>query len=675
MKALKYAGIAFGIIAILIVGGIAFVASQFDADRIKSELARVVQEKKQRTLKIDGALELSFWPNVGVRLGKLSLSEHASAQTFAAVESARVSVAVLPLLSKRIVVNAVEVDGVKAALVKHKDGTLNIDDLISKDKTESQPVQLDVAAIKVGNVRLTWQDEKSGSTTTISGLDLSTGRVQADTGKQVFQVDALALAVKGKIDADDRRESPGDSFDIRLDAPKLAVTPEKSGGETITLAAVVAGAQRNINAKLTLSGVEGTAQAFKVAKLAFSLDARAGETAVKGGFDSALAADPGRQTVALEKFAGSFDIANPQMPMKQVKLPITGALHADLATQSAAGHLATQFDESKIALKFDVAKFAPLALGFDLDIDRLNVDKYLPPKKAGESGGKGGDGKLDLSALKGLNANGTVKIGSLQVANIKAANVRLQIRAANGRLDIAPHSASLYNGTLNGGLSLDANGNAVAAKENLAGISINPLMKDAVDKDLLEGRGSVTLDVTARGETVAAMKKALGGSASLALKDGAIKGINLAQSFRELKSKFSGRQDAVQQAKQTDKTDFSELSASFRIAGGVAHNEDLAAKSPFLRLAGAGDIDIGNNAMNYLAKASIVATAGGQGAKDLDYLKGVTVPVRASGPFDNLSYRIEFAGLASEAVKAKVEEKTQAVQQQAKDKLKGLFGR
>ena len=35
------------------------------------------------------------------------------------------------------------------------------------------------------------------------------------------------------------------------------------------------------------------------------------------------------------------------------------------------------------------------------------------------------------------------------------------------------------------------------------------------------------------------------------------------------------------------KTDFSEMSASFKIAGGVAQNDDLKAQSPFLRLGGA----------------------------------------------------------------------------------------
>jgi AsmA protein len=106
---------------------------------------------------------------------------------------------------------------------------------------------------------------------------------------------------------------------------------------------------------------------------------------LKARLDSPVAANVAAQTVALEKLAGSLDLANPQMPMKQLKLPLAGSLRADLAKQSAALELGTQFDESKIAPN-SVAKFAPLALGFDLDIDQLNVDKYLPPKKAEEKG-------------------------------------------------------------------------------------------------------------------------------------------------------------------------------------------------------------------------------------------------------------------------------------------------
>jgi AsmA protein len=534
-------------------------------------------------------------------------------------------------------------------------------------------VQLDIASVRISDAELSWRDERAGTVTTLTGLQFGTGRLRADTGRKAYSVEGLSLAMKGRNET----KAGADVFELRLEAPKLVVTPEKSEGGNMTLSATLAGPQRNVTARLALSGVEGSASVVKIARLAFDVDAKAGEASLKGRLESALDADLGKQVLGLEKIAGSFDIAHPKMPMKQVKLPVSGALHADFGKKSADGRLSTQFDESKIALKFGVS--APLALSFDLDVDRLNVDKYLPPKTDKKAEDKKEEGKLDFSALKGLDLNGTVKVGQLQAAGVKAGNLRLQLRAAGGRLDVAPISANLYDGTASGGLSLDANGNAVAIKQNLANVSINPLLRDAVSKDIVEGRGNIAIDVTTRGDTVGAMKRALAGSAGVALRDGAIKGINVAQSFRDLKAKFSSKQDAVQQAKATDKTDFSELSASFRISGGVAHNEDLSAKSPFLRLSGSGDIDIGASQLNYLAKASVVGTTGGQGAKDLEQLKGLTVPVRLTGPFDNPSWKIEFAGLATEAVKARVDEKRQEIQQKAqdqvRDKLKGLFGK
>jgi AsmA protein len=105
----------------------------------------------------------------------------------------------------------------------------------------------------------------------------------------------------------------------------------------------------------------------------------------------------------------------------------------------------------------------------------------------------------------------------------------------------------------------------------------------------------------------------------------------------------------------------------------------LSGKSPLLRLGGEGDIDIGNENLDYLVKATVVATAAGQGGKELVDLKGVTVPVKLSGPFTAPQYKIDFAGIAAGAAKAVVEGKKEEikakVQDQLQDKLKGLFGR
>jgi AsmA protein len=171
------------------------------------------------------------------------------------------------------------------------------------------------------------------------------------------------------------------------------------------------------------------------------------------------------------------------------------------------------------------------------------------------------------------------------------------------------------------------------------------------------------------------MKKALDGSASVHLVDGAIKGINIASALRTAQAKLGGGTQ-TQSASATEQTDFSELKASFNIRKGVAHNEDLAAKSPLLRLGGNGDINIGAGAMDYVAKATVVGTLEGQGGRELSQLKGVTVPVRISGPFEALKYSLDTKSLVTESAKAKIEQKKEEVKEKAKEKLlKGLFGR
>jgi AsmA protein len=262
---------------------------------------------------------------------------------------------------------------------------------------------------------------------------------------------------------------------------------------------------------------------------------------------------------------------------------------------------------------------------------------------------------VDLSALKGLNANGRLQVGALQANGLKLANVKAEVRAANGRLDIAPHSANLYEGSMNGALSAQADGRVVV-KETLTGVAVGPLLRDFAQKDTLEGKGTVALDVNAAGKTVNTMKKSLAGTARVQLKDGAIKGINLAEVFRKAKTAL-GSQDAKAQAREAQQTDFSEMTASFTIKNGVAHNEDLDVKSPLFRISGKGDIDIGNSSLDYVTNATVVATTKGQEGTDLEQLSGLTVPVRLSGPFDALKYHVDYAGAASQFAKSKAGER------------------
>src|SRR6185503_9842659 len=177
------------------------------------------------------------------------------------------------------------------------------------------------------------------------------------------------------------------------------------------------------------------------------------------------------------------------------------------------------------------------------------------------------DTPVDLSFLKGLDAQGRLQFGALQVKGLKLANVKAEVRAADGQLDL-PHAANLYEGSVAGALTARADGR-VLVKDSLTGVQVGPLLRDFAQKDTLEGKGNVSLDVNTSGKSVNAMKKALAGNARVNLKDGAIKGINLAEVFRKAKTAL-GSQSARAEASKDQKTDFSELNATFQIKNGVA---------------------------------------------------------------------------------------------------------
>ena len=271
--------------------------------------------------------------------------------------------------------------------------------------------------------------------------------------------------------------------------------------------------------------------------------------------------------------------------------------------------------------------------------------------------------------MKPLNLNGKLQVGQLQVNNIKAANVRVGMRAKGGLLDVEPLAANLYQGAAAGSISVNANNNHFVIKQKLTGIAIGPLLRDAADKDILEGKGNVALDVTTNGNLVSAMKRQLNGTARMELRDGAIKGIDLAGAVRTVKAQF-GAKDAEGSGSQAQKTEFSELTATFAIKNGVAHNDDLMLKSPFIRVTGAGKVDVGADAVDYVVKTSVVGTTTGQGGKELSELKGLTIPVRVAGPYTALKYKVEFSQMIGSASKEALKEAgAQALKEVTKGKL------
>ncbi len=686
-KILKYLLLIAGGIAVVLIAAAAYVAASFNPNDYKPQIVQLVKEKLDRRLEIKGDIKLAFFPALGADLGGVTLSEHASGKEFAAVDAVRVALQLLPLLSREVVISRIEVRGLRAILVKHKDGSTNIDDLIggaqkpkqaggAQDKAAQTPIQFNIDHVLVENASLGYVDERSGAKYSLNKLQLKTGKI---AGAMPADID-LSFALGAN--------QPEANVDVHFKT-RLAYAPDSGRFKLETLDLGLKGEAAGINLlALGLTGsVEGDAQSIKSGELVLDLDAKQGNDTIKGKLTSPLAVDLGAQTVDLSKLSAKFALSDPKSAHGPVTLDIAGRAHADLPRQRASLDFSTKFDESAVTGKAGLVHFSPPVYVFDVNVDRLDADRYSGATKpeGGGAAGKGGAGEpelaLDFAALKTLQANGSVKIGALKLASLRLQNLRLDAKAGGGRLDLNPLSADLYQGKMSGSVSLIAAATPrLAVKQNLTGISIGPLLKDAVDKDLLEGKGNLALDVSGQGATLSALKKALNGSASLNLADGALKGINIGETIRNAKAKLGTLTGQTTQASNAaEKTDFTELKASFAIRNGVAHNSDLSLKSPLLRLGGEGDVNIGSDSVDYLAKATLVATAAGQGGKDVSELKGVMVPVHISGPFTSLSYKLDFnamiEGAAQQKIDAKKEELKSKAQDKLKDRLKGLFGR
>ena len=338
--------------------------------------------------------------------------------------------------------------------------------------------------------------------------------------------------------------------------------------------------------------------------------------------------------------------------------------------------LAAKVDDSQINANIGIARFSDPIYSFNVNIDKLDADKYITKSDKPVAKTNSADTPIDLSALKKLNASGEAKIGWLKIANVKTQNVNIGLKAADGIATVSPFSANLYQGSMSGLLKVDARATpSITFKQNMQGIAIGPLLVDAINNDMLEGKGTLNVDVTTTGNTVGALKKALAGNAAVNLADGAVKGVDIAGTIRDMKSKVNVFKDKSSVgADQTKKTDFSELTATFTIKNGVAHNEDLAMKAPVLRLAKGdshGDIDIGNETINYLAKPTVVKSLKGQGGADLDSLAGFGIPVKITGTFSAPKFGMDFAAIGAAVAKSKLLDSVGGDKAEA---LKGLTG-
>jgi AsmA protein len=846
--------IAFGIAALLAVLllVVVYLAVTFNPNDYKPTVIQLVKDKKQRTLDIKGDIKLSFWPKIGADLGEITLSEHQSDKQFAAIKSAKVALAVLPLLKKQIVVDTVYLDGAQVNVIQHADGSFNFDDLLSKEEEESQQINFDVQGVKITNTQASFSNEGTGAKYSVDQFNLTTGQValkkpfdvatdfhlvanqpavnakaaikaniMADPEGKHFVVKGLDAQLKGalldgqdvtvtaqgSVDVDAAKTAldvsglklamqgdfKGTQRDVSVQASALKVNPTLISSDKVLLSLKQKDANGDVDLAVVLAELKGNQQAVESKGITADVNVNAGARKVEGHFASPVKANLADLIFEVPALAGKFDIKDPALPngamqgqfklaahanvkQEQVKTTFDLSLaetklngdvsvagfstphigfkvHADTLNLNAllgnAGGkkeaaaastkasskadkpadlsalktlfldgsinigkilyspytlsglnvgikadgqklalqgLDVKLDDTRIQGNVGVSQFSKPLYTFDLNIDKLDLNRYLPAAEAkagddkpAEKTADKGEQPIDLSALKALNAQGNIRVGWLKYGKTEAKNLNIGLKAQDGLASLDPLNVDVYQGRVRGAVRLDARATpAVAIQQSLQNIAVGPLLVDTINNDMLSGNGNLNLNVTAQGNTVTALKKSLGGSVDLRMAEGAVKGFDLAGAIRDAKGKLNvlkGQSNA--DADKGKKTDFSELTATFNIKNGVAHNDDLAMKAPVFRLTkgeSKGDIDIGKEQINYVAKPTLVNSLKGQGGKDAEQLGSVGIPVKITGTFAAPKFGIDMAALGQALAKSvALDALTEKLGGSKADALKGLL--
>ncbi len=662
-KLIRWVGLGAAVLLALVVVAVVVLPLVIDPNDYKPEIAGAVESSTGRTLSMEGDLTLSVFPWLGIGIGQSELSNAAgfSNQPFAQVEQVQIRVKLLPLLSRKLVMDTVVLNGLQVSLETDKSGRTNWQDLSAGQASGKAPAEktpapageapvlagLAIGGVQIRHASIVWDDRRSGDRYQVEDLNLETGAIESGENVPV----SLSMRVTG------------------TGLPQKGLAPK-------------------LKFELALDPV---AQTLQLSDLRFEL----ADLVVEGGL-------AGKQIMGDASFDGALQVKtfSPRELMVELGLPVPETSdpavlgRADAALKFAAtthsmklSGIRLHLDDSTIDGNLSVADFTHPAIRFTIGLDTIDADRYLPPQQQAApvtptTAAAAGAGMIPVKMLRSLDVAGKLTIGELKAAQLRSRDIIMQLKAKDGVVRVHPATASLYEGSYKGDIKLDVRGAkpVISMNEAFSGVQVGPLLKDMMGQDRLQGKTEASAKLTARGQTPEEFQRTLNGKLAFAFTDGAVKGVNLIRMIRKAQAVVKGKTLPATDTPQ--QTDFSELSGSATVTNGVIRNNDLRAKSPLLRVDGKGKVSLPAQTIDYTAKVKLVGSLEGQSGKELQDLRGIAIPIQVGGTFSAPVYSLKLDSAVKDVAKKKIKKKIEKkirkkigkkLEKQLGDTLKGLF--
>ena len=660
---------------LLLITSVCILSFVIDPNDFKPEIAATVKNKTGRELALDGDLKFSLFPWIGISTGKIVLGNAPGFQdqSFATLDESHVNVLLLPLLSKKIEVSSITLKGLVINLARNKQGITNWADLGNfrsaevvgkQDEQQSIPTAalaaFAIGGIAIENARINWDDLKTDQHIELKDLNLNIDK---------FAIDKPVGIVASLIAFDSRSKSTQAitlNTELSVNGQFDSVTLRRSLCEVTSSGKNIPGTSLTT----TLSIADAVLNTTQQTAIIHGLQLKSGDIAV-------AAEITGTHTKDKPSFQGSVSIAsfNPAKVLQQlaIALPAMQDNHAlnklsinfDLATTTDSAdlqNLLMSLDDTQIKGSASIKDFDRPAVTFTMDIDTLDVDRYLPPvdKSSKPIASPAvllaiGTSILPVETLRKLNVNGAVSLGKLKVNDLAMQDIDIKLNAKNGVITTQQSIRQFYQGSYRGDLSMDTQGEKpmLTVNEKIDRIQIEPLLKDYKGKAGISGSITASAHLQGQGKKTDELKASLNGQLSFLFKDGTIKGFNLQKIINEGKALIKG--SALPADYKHDQTLFSEMSGTATITNGLIQNNNLTARSSKLRVDGKGNINLNSEALDYKIDAKLLSDDMDAEAEATTAKPKAALTINIAGTLDNPSYTIDIASLLTDNNKAKIE--------------------
>ncbi|MBL4647894.1 MAG: AsmA family protein, partial [Gammaproteobacteria bacterium] len=511
-KCLKITGVSAAIVIFLFIAAIITATQLIDLNDYKKQITHAVYQHTGRILTITGHIDWSFFPSLGIKIGAMSLNNAKgfTKQPFAEVQEADVSIRLWPLLSGHIAFGNIFLKGLQLNLTKNRQGKTNWQDLIlqqratttiihkpvEKESQHTTALNLSIANIHVDRGKVAWHNQQTNKSWQIHNIEVE--------GKQIAFGKQFPLQFSATI-------RNNENFDV-----KLAVKGRFWLKENLSAFAI-----KQFSAAVNQAKLTGTLTAKNLDK----------KLVIDGAFNL--------QPFNLRQLLSKLGDAAPNLSDKTALQHVAGFIKFTASNHSLnMSQLTLSLDQSHFQGNFTLNNFSKPIIRFAVQVDQLNIDRYLPTSTPNTPSNNpltttktSRNTASPWQALRTLNLNGTLHIGTCTIANLTTRDAKITVQAKNGLLQLSPITAKLYQGNAKATLLVNVRGNIpkLTIKAHLQQIQLQPLLIDLSDMNNIAGIANLKMDLTAQGDNPARILKTLTGNSRFKVAKGKLVGTNFSQ--------------------------------------------------------------------------------------------------------------------------------------------------